>query len=256
MENFKKIYHLPIKNVTDKSVMEMETAAFYKFMSQNNSRLPLKKRFSSLLSYNADCKEKKVNTCLNEWKVNPYHKDLKLDSYHKQLKMDSYRLPTLDLKSRVKKLKVETRDVGVNENIDTNDEYDFLSESDTEDEIPMEVLKKKMKPGMVPIGDGHAYVPATLLLNMDWSSYTLVTRKLLLAVFPRSILATHSLSGKRSPAFPHLPPKKRLPIGMVNDIVQTVVERCGVSVNLVRIFPSDLKLLRFASAFNDVKCDT
>ncbi|KAL0821892.1 hypothetical protein ABMA28_005292 [Loxostege sticticalis] len=69
---------------------------------------------------------------------------------------------------------------------------------------------------------------------MDWSSYTLVTRKLLLAVFPRSILATHSLSGKRSPAFPHLPPKKRLPIGMVNDIVQTVVERCGVSVNLVR----------------------
>ncbi|CAK1549711.1 unnamed protein product [Leptosia nina] len=87
---------------------------------------------------------------------------------------------------------------------------------------------------LVPIGDGNAVVPATLLKNMDWTSYTNSSRKLLTAVFPRNVLATHSLTGKRSPAFPNKAAKKKLEPALVNDIVQTVMERCKVPENFVR----------------------
>lgn len=48
------------------------------------------------------------------------------------------------------------------------------------------------------------------------------------------MLATHSLTGKPSPAFPNKPAKKKLDAALVNDIVQTVVEKCGVPENVVR----------------------
>ncbi|CAG9564581.1 unnamed protein product [Danaus chrysippus] len=86
----------------------------------------------------------------------------------------------------------------------------------------------------VPIGDGNAVVPARLLKNMDWTSYTNATRKLLTAVFSRKVLATHSLTGKPSPAFPDKPAKKKLDPKLVNDIVQTVVEKCCVPEKVVR----------------------
>lgn len=37
----------------------------------------------------------------------------------------------------------------------------------------------------VSIGDGNAIVPSKVMKNMDWSSYTNATRKLLTAVFSR-----------------------------------------------------------------------
>ncbi|XP_061379224.1 early boundary activity protein 2-like [Danaus plexippus] len=86
----------------------------------------------------------------------------------------------------------------------------------------------------VPIGDGNAVVPARLFRHMDWTSYTNATRKLLTAVFSRKVLATHSLTGKPSPAFPDKPAKKKLDPKLVNDIVQTVVEKCCVPENVVR----------------------
>lgn len=48
------------------------------------------------------------------------------------------------------------------------------------------------------------------------------------------VLATHSLTGKQSPAFSNKPPKKRLDPKMVEDIINTVADRCGVPKNLVR----------------------
>nr|XP_026495761.1 early boundary activity protein 2-like [Vanessa tameamea] len=103
-------------------------------------------------------------------------------------------------------------------------------------------MKRTLKPKntnksnneMVLIGDGNASVPARLLKNMDWTSYTNATRKLLTAVFSRKVLATHSLTGKPSPAFPDKPAKKKLDAALVNDIVQTVVENCSVPENVVR----------------------
>ncbi|CAK1587096.1 unnamed protein product [Parnassius mnemosyne] len=87
---------------------------------------------------------------------------------------------------------------------------------------------------MVPIGSGNVLVPTRLLADLDWTSYTTATRQLLQAVFPRRVLATHCLSGKQSPAFTNKPPKKRLDPKLVDDIIDTVAERCGVHKRLVR----------------------
>ncbi|XP_026496008.2 uncharacterized protein LOC113400584 [Vanessa tameamea] len=87
---------------------------------------------------------------------------------------------------------------------------------------------------MVSIGSGNVTVPARLLAEIDWTSHTSATRQLLQAVFPRRILATHSLTGKQSPAFANKPPKKQLDPKLVDDIVNTVAERCDVPKRIVR----------------------
>ncbi|XP_045500667.1 uncharacterized protein LOC123698113 [Colias croceus] len=87
---------------------------------------------------------------------------------------------------------------------------------------------------MVPIGSGKVTVPARLLKEIDWTSHTSATRQLLQAVFPRKVLATHSLTGKQSPAFADKPAKKCLDPNMVDDIVNTVSERCNVPKRIVR----------------------
>lgn len=53
-------------------------------------------------------------------------------------------------------------------------------------------------------------------------------------LFSFSVLATHSLTGKQSPAFKNRPPKKILDPQLVDDIVNTVSTKCGVPKNLVR----------------------
>ncbi|KAF9418870.1 hypothetical protein HW555_004390 [Spodoptera exigua] len=86
----------------------------------------------------------------------------------------------------------------------------------------------------VPIGEGNAKVPLRILKGADYTMYTKVTRKLLQAVFTRKTLATHSLTGKPSPAFLNRPPKKLLDPLIVDDIVRYVCRRCNVAPNLVR----------------------
>ncbi|XP_026321569.1 early boundary activity protein 1-like [Hyposmocoma kahamanoa] len=87
---------------------------------------------------------------------------------------------------------------------------------------------------MVSIGKGNVTIPQRLMNEINWDSYTTATRQLLQAVFPRRVLATHSLTGKQSPAFSNKPPKKCLDPKMVEDIINTVADRCGVPKNLVR----------------------
>ncbi|CAF4882540.1 unnamed protein product [Pieris macdunnoughi] len=87
---------------------------------------------------------------------------------------------------------------------------------------------------VIRIGDGNATVPVEMYTSIKWDSYTMATRKLLSAVFPCHILATHSLSGNRSPAFPDKAAKQKLDPKLVNDIVKTVAEKCGVPENVVR----------------------
>ncbi|XP_049875776.1 protein insensitive-like [Pectinophora gossypiella] len=108
-----------------------------------------------------------------------------------------------------------------------------VSENETEERT--KVKRKNITIDLVSIGDGNAKVPSRLLDRLNWSSYTNVTRKLLTAVFSRNVLATHSLTGRPSPAFPDKPAKKKLNSAIVNDIVQTVVQRCKVSERLVRV---------------------
>ncbi|CAF4810329.1 unnamed protein product [Pieris macdunnoughi] len=87
----------------------------------------------------------------------------------------------------------------------------------------------------VLLGEGYAMVPKGVLANIKWESYKNATRKLLIAVFPREVLATHSMSGKRSPAFPNKPAKAKLDPNVISDIIKTVMARCGVAENIVRM---------------------
>ncbi|KAJ8712411.1 hypothetical protein PYW07_005253 [Mythimna separata] len=86
----------------------------------------------------------------------------------------------------------------------------------------------------VPIGNGHAMVPVTVLTTIDWKSYTNATRLLLQAVFPRRVLAKSSLTGRPSPAFAGKPAKNMLDPLLVEDIIITVTDNCEVPVKLVR----------------------
>ncbi|XP_028031663.1 protein insensitive-like [Bombyx mandarina] len=87
---------------------------------------------------------------------------------------------------------------------------------------------------MVPIGFGNTRVSAKVLNKIDWKSHTTATRQLLQAVFSRKTLATHTLTGKQSPAFANKPAKKILDPALVEDVVNTVSQRCGVPPNLIR----------------------
>lgn len=83
---------------------------------------------------------------------------------------------------------------------DTDDREDSpIDDRDSELSCPFEELPTK-----VLIGSGKTEVDRQVYTQINWSSYAGATRKLLMAVFPRDVLATHSLTGKPSPAFQHL----------------------------------------------------
>lgn len=51
----------------------------------------------------------------------------------------------------------------------------------------------------VIIGPNQTTIPRSVLMNINWTSHTSATRRLLRAKFTREVLATHSLTGKPSP---------------------------------------------------------
>ncbi|KAJ6647004.1 Protein insensitive [Pseudolycoriella hygida] len=72
-------------------------------------------------------------------------------------------------------------------------------------------------------------------IGVESQSASIVTRKLLMELFPRETLATHSLTGKPSPAFlGSKPVKEKLNPSIVEDIVLYVSEICHVSRSIVR----------------------
>ncbi|XP_026746373.1 early boundary activity protein 2-like isoform X2 [Trichoplusia ni] len=86
----------------------------------------------------------------------------------------------------------------------------------------------------VPIGSGKTLIHKDQFVKVNWKSYTIATRTLLLAVFPRRILATHSLTGKRSPAFQDKPAKMCLDPKIISDVIMEIMDRFNVRENLVR----------------------
>ncbi|XP_023937122.2 putative uncharacterized protein DDB_G0287265 isoform X2 [Bicyclus anynana] len=86
----------------------------------------------------------------------------------------------------------------------------------------------------VPIGSGKTLIHKDKFRKVNWKSYTIATRTLLLATFPRRILATHSLTGKRSPAFQDKPAKMCLDPKIVSDIIIEITSKFNVKENLVR----------------------
>ncbi|XP_050348183.1 uncharacterized protein LOC126772048 [Nymphalis io] len=86
----------------------------------------------------------------------------------------------------------------------------------------------------IPIGSGKTVIHKDKYRKLNWKSYTMATRSLLLATFSRRILATHSLTGKRSPAFLNKPAKMCLDPKIVSDIIIEVTSKFNVKENLVR----------------------
>ncbi|XP_068141540.1 protein insensitive [Drosophila tropicalis] len=89
---------------------------------------------------------------------------------------------------------------------------------------------------MVSIGPNNTLVPASIFENINWSASSLATRKLLVTIFDRETLATHSMTGKPSPAFKdqHKPLKQMLDPLKIADIIFAVTHKCSASEKEVR----------------------
>ncbi|XP_030383089.1 protein insensitive [Scaptodrosophila lebanonensis] len=89
---------------------------------------------------------------------------------------------------------------------------------------------------MVSIGPNNTCVPASVFENINWNSSSLATRKLLVAIFDRETLATHSMTGKPSPAFKEQqkPLKQMLDPLKIQDIIFAVTRKCSASEREVR----------------------
>ncbi|XP_065356071.1 protein insensitive-like [Calliphora vicina] len=89
---------------------------------------------------------------------------------------------------------------------------------------------------MVSIGPNDTRIPAKLYDNMNWTFASIATRRLLMAIFDRKVLATHSMTGKPSPAFKDQgkPLKQMLDPLVIADIIFAVTRKCQVSDKEVR----------------------
>lgn len=88
----------------------------------------------------------------------------------------------------------------------------------------------------VVIGLNGTAVPRSLIDSLRLDDSSAVIRSLLRAKFSRKELATHTLSGRPSPAFLRRgePGKPILDTAIVNDIVRYVIRVCKVSVKDAR----------------------
>ncbi|KAJ8715156.1 hypothetical protein PYW08_005137 [Mythimna loreyi] len=81
----------------------------------------------------------------------------------------------------------------------------------------------------IPIGSGKTYVHKDCFKKERWRSYRLATRALLIGAFPRSVLLTSSMTGKKPPAFKNRPAKMCLDPKKLSDIVIEVTKHYDVS---------------------------
>ncbi|CAB3230837.1 unnamed protein product [Arctia plantaginis] len=111
---------------------------------------------------------------------------------------------------------------------------------------------ENVKEEWVPIGSGMTLIPREKYKRINWKSYTIATRSLLVAVFPRRVLATHSLTGKPSPAFQDKPAKMTLDQRKTSDVIAEVVDRFKVRENLVSkgISPSNIAITESRNDLN------
>ncbi|XP_026756370.1 uncharacterized protein LOC113516189 [Galleria mellonella] len=113
-----------------------------------------------------------------------------------------------------------------------NNEYNAHEVNKDKVEIPL--ASNVGENEWVPIGSGKTLIHKDSFRKVNWKSYTIATRTLLLAAFPRRTLATHSLTGKKSPAFQNKPPKMCLDPKIISDIIIEIIGRFKVKENLVR----------------------
>lgn len=91
-------------------------------------------------------------------------------------------------------------------------------------------------PALVVIGPNGTSIGRQFYNSIQWGSSSAATRQLLVNIFPGEVLATHTLTGKPSPAFlgRERPSKNQLDPSKTSDIVYIVTAKCGVSAREVR----------------------
>lgn len=89
---------------------------------------------------------------------------------------------------------------------------------------------------LVVIGPNGTSIGRNFFHSIQWTSSSAATRQLLVNIFPGEVLATHTLTGKPSPAFlgRERPSKDQLDPAKTADIVYIVTSKCGVSAREVR----------------------
>ncbi|CAH2089139.1 unnamed protein product [Euphydryas editha] len=101
--------------------------------------------------------------------------------------------------------------------------------------VPLKKQDSDKENDFIPIGSGETLIHKNKYKKVNWKSYSSATRTLLLAVFSRKILATHSLlTDKCVLTSKNKPPKKCLDPKKVFDIIIEVTEHFEVRENLVR----------------------
>ncbi|CAH0548001.1 unnamed protein product [Brassicogethes aeneus] len=99
-----------------------------------------------------------------------------------------------------------------------------------------DVVDKENNKKMVTIGSNGTKVENKIYEAIKWGNHSAATKTLLKTCFTREVLATHSLTGKPSPAFinSNKKTKKRLNPLIVNDIIECIVKKCNVPEPMVR----------------------
>ncbi|XP_067624906.1 protein insensitive [Eurosta solidaginis] len=120
---------------------------------------------------------------------------------------------------------------------------------------PVTVNKFVDKPKTVAIGPNNTRIPTEIFDAIDWEDPSAATRTLLLALFDRQTLATHSMTGRPSPAFKYTnkPIKEGLNQLTIKDIIFAVSHRCQVPDKVVRNFittkcADETKMMKLAQA--------
>lgn len=90
---------------------------------------------------------------------------------------------------------------------------------------------------LTPIGPNNTMVKKQVLRSINWNNYKAATRKLLMTLFTREKLASHTLTGRPSPAFMGdraKPVKDKLDQTIIADIISIITRSCNVSEPMVR----------------------
>lgn len=89
---------------------------------------------------------------------------------------------------------------------------------------------------LVALGPNGTQISSKDYENIDWSSSSLATRNLLMVLFDRITLATHTLTGRPSPAFKDQgkPLKRMLQPTAIKDIIFAVTTKCNATAKEVR----------------------
>uniref|UniRef100_A0A1A9Z7X5 BEN domain-containing protein n=1 Tax=Glossina pallidipes TaxID=7398 RepID=A0A1A9Z7X5_GLOPL len=120
-------------------------------------------------------------------------------------------------------------------NQDTNAaKNDSDGENSCSDEYPMRMVDDGVE--MVIIGNNDTRIPAKLFDTILWNSAASAARQLLGFIFSDDELATHTLTGKPSPAFHgrERPSKSQLDPNKVTDVISIVQAKCSCNERVVR----------------------